>query len=123
MLKLGYTVSHETVGNILRRYNIPPALNRDTSSSWSHLMTHYKDQLLACDFFTVESLFLHTLYALVVMEIGSRKVHFAGCTPHPNNIWITQQARQVMWQLEDREPGIRETIKNQGQNFLKVKLT
>jgi len=38
---------------------------RDTSPSWRHLMTHYKDQLLACDFFTVETLFLHTIYALI----------------------------------------------------------
>jgi putative transposase len=117
MLKLGYTVSHETVGNILRRYNIPPAPDRDTLPSWSHLMTHYKDQLLACDFFTVETLFLHTLYVLVVMEIGSRKVHFAGCTAHPDNAWITQQARQVMWQLEDREPGIRFLIRDNDKKF------
>jgi putative transposase len=49
--KLGYTISHETVGNILRRHGIPPAPERQTSPSWRHLMTHYKDQLLACDFF------------------------------------------------------------------------
>jgi hypothetical protein len=34
-------------------------------------MTHYNDQLLACDFFTVETLFLQTLYVLVFIEIGS----------------------------------------------------
>jgi putative transposase len=45
LLKLGYTISHETVGNILRRHAIPPAPERDTSPSWRHLMTHYKDQL------------------------------------------------------------------------------
>ncbi len=50
--KLGYTISHETVGNILRRHNIPPAPERETSPSWRHLMTHCKEQLLACDFFT-----------------------------------------------------------------------
>jgi putative transposase len=81
-------------------------------------MTHYKDQLLlACDFFTVETLFLHTLYVLVFIEIGSRRVHFAGCTVHPNNVWITQQARQVMWHLEDREPGIRFLIRDNDKKF------
>ncbi|MCD4686762.1 MAG: hypothetical protein K8S97_12575 [Anaerolineae bacterium] len=40
LLKLGYTISRETVGNILRRHNIPPAPDRDTSPSWRHLMTH-----------------------------------------------------------------------------------
>ena len=117
LLKLGYTISHETVGNILRRYNISPAPERDTSPSWRHLMTHYKNQLLACDFFTVETLFLQTLYVLVFIEIGSRRVHFAGCTAHPNNAWVTQQARQVMWALEDREPGIRFLIRDNDQKF------
>ncbi len=63
--KLGYTISHETIGNLLRRHNIPPAPERETSPSWRHLMTHYREQLLACDFFTVETLFLQTIYVLI----------------------------------------------------------
>jgi hypothetical protein len=46
-------------------------------------MTHYKDQLLACDFFTVESLFLQTIYVFFFIEIGRRTVHFAGYTTSP----------------------------------------
>lgn len=68
LLKLGYDISDETVGNILRRHGIPPAPERDTSPSWRHLMTHYKDQLLACDFFTVETLFLQTIYVLMFVR-------------------------------------------------------
>jgi putative transposase len=117
LLKLGYTISHEMVGNILERHGIPPAPERDPSPSWRHLMTHYRDQLLACDFFTVETLFLQTLYALVFIEIGTRRVHFAGCTAHPDNVWVTQQARQVMWELQDREPGIRFLIRDNDKKF------
>jgi putative transposase len=117
LLKLGYDISHETVGNILERHGIPPALEREPSPSWRHLMTHYKDQLLACDFFTVETLFLHTLYVLVFVEIGTRRVHFAGCTAHPDSAWVTQQARQVMWELADREPGIRFLIRDNDKKF------
>ncbi|WP_275124876.1 helix-turn-helix domain-containing protein [Aggregatilinea lenta] len=47
LLKLGITVSHETVGSILERHEIPPVAEREPSLSWRHLMTHYKDQLLA----------------------------------------------------------------------------
>lgn len=117
LLKLGYTISAETVRNILRRHGIPPAPERDTSPSWRHLMTHYKDQLLACDFFTVETLFLQTIYVLVFIEIGSRRVHFAGCTAHPDNAWITQQARHIMWALEDRDPAIRFLIRDNDKKF------
>ena len=46
-------------------------------------MTHYKDQILACDFFTIETLFLKTIYVLFFIELGSRRVHFAGCTTNP----------------------------------------
>jgi putative transposase len=117
LLKLGITISHETVGNILERHGIPPAPEREPSPSWRHLMTRYKDQLLACDFFTVETLFLQTLYVLVFIEIGTRRVHFAGCTAHPNKAWVTQQARQVMWELEDREPAIRFLIRDNDKKF------
>ena len=101
LLKLGYTISQETVGTILERHGIPPAPERSTSPSWRHLMTHYKDQLLACDFFTVETLFLRTIYVLVFIEIGCRRIHFVGCTAHPNGAWVTQQARQIMWELTE----------------------
>jgi putative transposase len=115
--KLGYEISDETVRNILRRHGIPPAPERDASPSWWHLMTHYKDQLLACDFFTVETLFLQTIYVLMFIEIGSRRVHFAGCTAHPDNAWITQQARQMVWELEDRAPAIRFLIRDNDKKF------
>ena len=119
LLKLGYTISHETVGNILQRHEIPPAPERNPSPSWRHLMTHYKDQLLACDFFTVETLFLQTLYVLVFIEIGTHRVHFAGCTAHPDNAWVTQQARQVMWELDGRDPAVRFLIRDNDKKFTK----
>lgn len=117
LLKLGYTISHETVGAILRRHHIPPVPERETSPSWRHLMTHYKDQLVACDFFTVETLFLQTIYVFVFIEIGRRRVHFAGCTTHPNSAWAEQQARQIMWELTEREPHVRFLIRDNDQKF------
>jgi putative transposase len=62
---------------------------------------------LACDFFTVETLFLRTVYALFFIELGTRRVHLAGCTAHPTAAWVTQQARQMSWQLQDSELTIR----------------
>jgi putative transposase len=44
-------------------------------------------------------------------------VHFAGCTAHPDNAWVTQQARQVMWELEDREPNIRFLMRDNDKKF------
>src|SRR5580765_1443949 len=47
---------------------------------------------IAVDFFTVNTVWLQRLYVLFFIEIGSRRVHLAGCTAHPNNAWVTQQA-------------------------------
>jgi putative transposase len=103
LLKLGFQVSLTTVRNVLDRYGIQPASVRNGSIGWRHLITHYKEQILACDFFTVETIWLETIYVLFFIELGSRQVHFAGITTNPNQVWVTQQARQLVWELSDRE--------------------
>lgn len=115
--KLGYKISEETIANILRRHNIPPAPDRCGSPSWRHLMTHYKDQILACDFFTVETLFLKTIYVLFFIEVGSRRVHFAGCTTNPDSAWMSQQARQLVWNLDDQNARFRFLIRDRDNKF------
>ena len=115
--KLGHEVSTQTIANILRRHGIPPAPDRSSSPNWRQLMSHYQNQILACDFFTIETLFLKTFYVLFFIELGSRRVHFAGCTRHPNATWVTQQARQVVWQLQEREPLIRFLIRDNDKKF------
>ena len=57
--------------------------------------------MLACDFFTIETVRLETLYVLFFIELGSRRVYLAGCTKNPERAWVTQQARQLVWHLDD----------------------
>jgi hypothetical protein len=117
LLKLGFQVSLTTVRNVLDRCGIQPAPVRNGSIGWRHLMTHYKEQILACDFFTVETVFLQTLYVLFFIELGSRRVHFAGITTNPNQVWVTQQARQLIWDLSDREKPLRFLIHDNDRSF------
>jgi putative transposase len=114
--KLGFEVSESRVQDVLKRHHITPAPVRG-SSSWRHLMTHYQEQLIACDFFTVETPTLKTLYVLFFIELGSRKVHRAGVTANPNQTWVTQQARQVMWELRERNPPCRFLIRERDKKF------
>ncbi len=112
LLKLSYTVSESAVRDFLNRHPIQPALKRNGSESWRQFMAHYKDQILVCDFFTVDTLWLKRLYVLFFIELGTRQVHLAGITDHPNAVWVTQQARQVVWELSESQADIRCLIRD-----------
>jgi putative transposase len=99
--KLGYAIGRSTIRDVLKRQHVPPAPQRSScGSSWRTFLSHYQDQMLACDFFTVETVWLKTLYALFCIELGSRRVHLAGCTANPPTAWVTQQARQISWKIQ-----------------------
>ena len=75
--------------------------------------------MVACDFFTVDTVFLQRLYILFFIELGSRRVHFAGCTASPDAAWVTQQARQFSWHLQDERPGaVRFLIHDRDSKFV-----
>jgi putative transposase len=104
LLKLGYRIGRSTVRDILKRQHVPPAPERSRNGgSWRSFLGHYREQFIACDFLTVETAWLRTLYALFFIELGSRRVRFAGCTAHPTGEWVTQQARQLIWTLHDEQ--------------------
>jgi putative transposase len=117
LTKLGFDVSLTTIRNVLGRNGIVPAPVRYGSIGWKTLMKHYKQQLLCCDFFVVESLFLRTYYCLFFIEIGSRRVHLAGVTANPNGQWVAQQARRYIWSFEEREETFRCLIHDNDQKL------
>jgi transposase InsO family protein len=95
---LGYKISDQTVGNILKRHGIPPALARKTTTTWKEFIRTHLDVLVATDFFTAEvwtAVGLVTYYVLFFIHLASRKVHVAGITPHPDEQWMVQVARNV----------------------------
>ena len=95
---LGYTISAQSVGNILKRHGIPPAPERKTTTTWTEFIRTHMDVLVATDFFTAEvwtAWGLVTYYVLFFIHPSSRKVHVAGITPHPNEAWMRQIARNV----------------------------
>jgi putative transposase len=73
----------------------PPPPPRHCSESWPAFLHRQAATLLACDFFTVETVTLRRLYVLFFIELGSRRVHFAGCTRNPSGAWVVQQARNL----------------------------
>ncbi len=110
--------SHTTVRAILQRHGLPPAPERRRrGSTWRAFLQRHQDQMLACDFFTVETLFLKTVYVLFFVELGTRRVRLAGCTTHPTAEWVTQQARHLSWQLQDGAVTARYLIHDRDSKF------
>ena len=95
---LGYTISDQTVGNILKRRGILPAPERKKTTTWKEFIRTHMDVLVATDFFTAEvwtTAGLVTYYVLFFIHLASRKVHVAGMTPYPDERWMVQIARNM----------------------------
>ena len=118
LAKLGYDIGRSTIRDVLKRRRVPPAPERSRhGSSWRTFLAHYQDQMIACDFFTVETVWLKTLYVLFFIELGSRRVHLAGSTANPTSAWVTQQARQFSWQIQDGALPVRFLIHDRDTTF------
>jgi putative transposase len=71
--------------------------------------------MVACDFFTVETAWLRTLYVLFFVEHGSRRVHLAGVTANPDGVWMRQQARNLA--IEERLENVRYLLHDRDAKF------
>ena len=118
LAKLGHALGRSTVRDVLKRRRVPPApQRRQRADTWRQFLAGHRDAIRACDFFTVETVRLKTVYALFFLELGTRRVHFAGCTAHPTAAWVTQQARQLAWTLQDEGQGVRYLIHDRDAKF------
>ena len=116
LLKLGRRCSHLTVRNVLRRHGLLPAPRR-SQRSWQEFVRQHADQLLAVDFFTVETVWLTRLYVLFFIELGTRRVHLAGCTAKPGGDWVVQQARNLAWRLQEAELSASILLRDRDSKF------
>jgi putative transposase len=113
---LGLRVSATTVRKILRQAGLGPAGSRG-GLTWREFLRRQAQSMLAVDFFTVETISRRRLYVLFFIEHRSRRVHLAGCTANPTGAWVTQQARQVAWTLQDRPGRFRVLIRDRDSKF------
>jgi hypothetical protein len=98
LANLGHQVGRGTIANILKERGVEPAPERDAHTRWSTFLKAHRACLTATDFLSVE---VYTIKGLVThcilffIDIASQTVHVAGITPHPDNSWMTQIARNV----------------------------
>ena len=114
--KLGLIVSATAIRSLLLRHGVAPAPRR-TGPSWKEFLTSQASGILACDFFTVETVWLKTLYVLFFIELASRRVHLAGVSAHPRSAWVTQQARNLCFELDGRATPVSFLIHDRDAKF------
>jgi transposase InsO family protein len=114
--KLGLRASATTIRTLLRTARAGPAPRR-TGPTWTEFLRAQAHGIIACDFFTVETARLRTLYVLAFIELGSRRIHLSPSTAHPDSAWVTQQARNLAMNLDGRSPAIRFLIRDRDAKF------
>ena len=114
--RLGVQVSATTIRTILRRHGLDPAPRR-AATTWRAFLRQQATGIMACDFFTVDTIWLRWLYVLFFIELDTRRVHLAGVTANPDGAWVTQQARNLLFVIAERGQQLRFLIRDRDTKF------
>jgi len=107
-------VSPTSIRRLLAHARLEPAPRR-SGPSWREFLRAQAASIVACDFFTVETVFLRRYYVLFFIAHASRRVWLAGCTANPTGAWVTQQARN--FGLDFSDEGARVLIRDRDSKY------
>ena len=116
LVKLGHPIAASTVWQILHDAGTGPAPRR-TGPTWKQFLTAQARGIVAADFVHVDTVLLRRIYALIVIEHGTRRVQLAGITANPDGAWTAQAARNFLTDLGPRAASIRFLIRDRAGQF------
>jgi len=113
---MGVVIAPSSVWAVLRRHGVDPSPMR-SGPTWAEFLRSQASSMLACDFFSVDTVLLKRLYVLFFIELESRRVHVTGVTAHPTGSWAAQQARNLTMAMEDPVHPVRFLIRDRDTKF------
>jgi hypothetical protein len=81
LVRPGHRIAASTVWQIRHDAGIGPAPRR-AGPTWKQFLTAQARGILAADFVHVDTVLLRRLYALIVIEHGTRRAHLASGIQH-----------------------------------------
>jgi putative transposase len=103
LVRLGITIAASTVWATLKKAGIDPAPGR-TVESWTTFLRAQAAGIVACDFFTLDTVMLRRCYVLFFIELDTRRVHLGGITTNPSGAWTTQAAPELHDGIPQNDP-------------------
>jgi hypothetical protein len=116
LLRLDHRIAASTVWQPLTEASIDPAPRR-SAPTWKQFLTAQAKGILAVDFLHVDTVLLKRIYALIVIEHGTPRVHLAGVTAHPTGAWATQTARNLLMDLSERIAEVTFLLRDRDSRF------
>ena len=116
LVRLGHPIAASTVWQILHDAGIGPAPRR-SGPTWKQFLAAQARGIIAADFVHVDTVLLRRIYALIVIEHGTRRAHLAGITANPDGSWTTQAARNLLMDLGQRATSVKFLIRDRAGQF------
>ena len=116
LVRLGHSIGASTVWQILQDAGMDPAPRR-SGPTWKQFLTAQAHGILAADFVHVDTVLLRRIYALIVIEHGTRRAHLAGITANPDAAWTTQAARNFLLDLGQLMTSVKFLIRDRAGQF------
>jgi putative transposase len=113
---MGIPIAASSVWAILKRHRIEPSPRR-AGPTWAEFLAVQAKGLIACDFFSVDTVLLRRLYVLFFIHHDTRIVRIAGVTAKPATDWVTQQARNISMALTEQASAVKFLICDRDTKF------
>jgi putative transposase len=116
LVRLGHPIAASTVWQILHDAGIDPAPRR-AGPTWKQFLTAQARSIIAVDFVHVDTVLLRRVYALIVIEHGTRRIHLGGITASPDDAWTTQAAGNLLMDPGQRAAAVKFLIRDGAGQF------